>query len=134
ILVPEPSVGDTVAILRGLRDRYEAHHQVRIGEEALAAAAGLSDRYIANRFLPDKAIDLVDQAAARVRLRSRTVPPDTRAAKEQAAALEREKDSAVAEEDYTRAAQLRDQLITARQQLADADSDRAPVMEVMPEE
>jgi ATP-dependent Clp protease ATP-binding subunit ClpC len=134
ILVPEPSVGDTVAILRGLRDRYEAHHQVRIGEEALAAAAGLSDRYIANRFLPDKAIDLVDQAAARVRLRSRTVPPDTRAAKEQAAALEREKDSAVAEEDYTRAAQLRDQLITARQQLAEADSDRAPVMEVTPED
>jgi ATP-dependent Clp protease ATP-binding subunit ClpC len=134
ILVPEPSVGDTVAILRGLRDRYEAHHQVRIGEEALVAAAALSDRYIANRFLPDKAIDLVDQAAARVRLRSRTAPPDTRAAKEQAAALEREKDSAVAEEDYTRAAQLREQLTTAREQLAEARSDRAPVVEVTPED
>ena len=84
ILVPEPSVGDTVAILRGLRDRYEAHHQVRISEEALVAAAGLADRYIANRFLPDKAIDLVDQAAARVRLRSRTTPPDGRAAEDEA--------------------------------------------------
>jgi ATP-dependent Clp protease ATP-binding subunit ClpC len=134
ILVPEPSVGDTVAILRGLRDRYEAHHQVRIGEEALVAAAGLSDRYITNRFLPDKAIDLVDQAAARVRLRSQTASPDTRAAKKQAAALEREKDSAVAEEDDTRAAQLHEQLITARQQLAEAGSDRAPVAEVTPED
>jgi ATP-dependent Clp protease ATP-binding subunit ClpC len=86
ILVPEPSVGDTVAILRGLRDRYEAHHQVRISEEALVAAAGLADRYIANRFLPDKAIDLVDQAAARVRLRSRTTPPDAHAAEEHAEA------------------------------------------------
>ena len=134
ILVPEPSVGDTVAILRGLRDRYEAHHQVRIGEEALVAAAGLSDRYITNRFLPDKAIDLVDQAAARVRLRSQTASPDPRAAKEQAAALEREKDSAVAEEDYTRAAQLHEQLITARQQLAEAGGNRAPVVEVTPED
>jgi len=134
ILVPEPSVGDTVAILRGLRDRYEAHHQVRIGEEALVAAAGLADRYIANRFLPDKAIDLVDQAAARVRLRSRAAPADDRAAKEREAALEREKDSAVAEEDYTRAAQLREELITVRQQLTEAHSDRAPVVEVTPED
>ncbi|MBO0776020.1 MAG: ATP-dependent Clp protease ATP-binding subunit, partial [Actinobacteria bacterium] len=134
ILVPEPSVGDTVTILRGLRDRYEAHHQVRIGEEALVAAAGLSDRYIANRFLPDKAIDLMDQAAARVRLRSRTSPPDTRAAEEQVAGLEREKDSAVAEQDHTRAAQLREQLTTARQQLAEARSDRTPVVEVTPED
>jgi ATP-dependent Clp protease ATP-binding subunit ClpC len=134
ILVPEPSVEDTVAILGGLRDRYEAHHQVRIGEEALVAAAELSDRYITNRFLPDKAIDLADQAAARVRLHSRAASPDTRAAEEQVARLEREKDSAVAEEDYSRAGQLREELITVRQQLAEARSDRVPVVEVTPED
>ena len=77
ILVPEPSVDDTVAILRGLRDRYEAHHQVRFTDEALVAAAELSDRYIADRFLPDKAIDLIDQAGARVRLRTGTPAPAT---------------------------------------------------------
>ena len=73
ILVPEPTVDDTVTILRGLRDRYEAHHQVRYTDEALVAAVELSDRYITDRFLPDKAIDLIDQAGARVRLRTR--PP-----------------------------------------------------------
>ena len=78
ILVSEPSVDDTIEILRGLRDRYEAHHQVRITDEALVAAAELSDRYITGRFLPDKAIDLVDQASARVRLRARTAPADER--------------------------------------------------------
>src|SRR5580700_3838321 len=78
ILVPEPSVSDTIEILRGLRDRYEAHHQVRFTDEALAAAAELSDRYITDRFLPDKAIDLVDQAGARVRLRTKTPARDRR--------------------------------------------------------
>src|SRR5262249_9269416 len=77
IMVPEPSVEDTIAILTGLRDRYETHHQVRITDEALQSAADLSDRYITTRFLPDKAIDLVDQASARVGLRARTPPPDT---------------------------------------------------------
>ena len=72
VLVGEPTVEDTVAILRGLRDNYEAHHQVRITDEALDAAAELSDRYITDRFLPDKAIDLIDQAGARVRLRVKT--------------------------------------------------------------
>src|SRR3954463_12497141 len=92
ILVPEPSVEDTIAILRGLRDRYEAHHQVRYSEEALIAAAEMSDRYITSRFLPDKAIDLIDQAGARVRLRSRTPAPDTRAQEERLASMQREKD------------------------------------------
>ena len=72
VLVPEPTVDDTVAILRGLRDRYEAHHQVRYTDEALVAAVELSDRYVTDRFLPDKAIDLIDQAGARVRLRTTT--------------------------------------------------------------
>ncbi|RBY84993.1 ATP-dependent Clp protease ATP-binding subunit [Blastococcus sp. TF02A-30] len=134
ILVPEPSVEDAVEILRGLKDRYEAHHQVRITDEALVAAAELSDRYITNRFLPDKAIDLVDQASARVRLRSRTAPPDTRAAEERVQSLEREKDSAVAEEDYTRAAQLREELTAARAELEEARSGRTPVVEVTPED
>src|SRR5258708_11442934 len=96
ILVTEPSVDDTIEILRGLRDRYEAHHQVRITDEALVAAAQLSDRYIADRFLPDKAIDLVDQASARVQLRAGTAPPDERELEQHLAALKREKDAAVA--------------------------------------
>src|SRR5918998_1198259 len=78
VLISEPTVDDTVEILRGLKDRYEAHHRVKITEEAIVAAAELSDRYITDRFLPDKAIDLVDQASARVRLRSKTKPVDTR--------------------------------------------------------
>jgi len=86
IMVREPSVEDTIAILTGLRERYEAHHQVRITDEALQSAAELSDRYITTRFLPDKAIDLIDQASARVRLRARTPPPDTGKLDEQPAA------------------------------------------------
>src|SRR6201999_1754138 len=78
IMVPEPSVSDTIEILRGLRDRYEAHHQVRFTDEALIAAAELSGRYITDRFLPDKAIDLIDQAGARVRLRTMTPARDRR--------------------------------------------------------
>ncbi len=110
ILVPEPSVADTIEILRGLRDRYEAHHQVRFTDEALVAAAELSDRYITDRFLPDKAIDLVDQAGARVRLRTRTPARDRREAEQRLQQLQREKDEAVAVEDYGRAAELRDQI------------------------
>src|SRR5260370_885911 len=107
ILVSEPAVADTIEILRGLRDRYEAHHQVRITDEALVAAAELSNRYITGRFLPDKAIDLMDQASARVQLRAGTAPPDERELEQHLAALKREKDAAVAAEDYKRAAQLR---------------------------
>ncbi|MFF4894759.1 ATP-dependent Clp protease ATP-binding subunit [Streptomyces sp. NPDC001068] len=110
ILVGEPSVDDTIEILRGLRDRYEAHHQVRITDEAVVAAAELSDRYITSRFLPDKAIDLMDQAAARVRLRSKTPPTDTRDIEDRIAALSREKDQAVADEEYERAKELRDRI------------------------
>jgi ATP-dependent Clp protease ATP-binding subunit ClpC len=83
VLVGEPTVEDTIAILFGLRDRYEAHHRVKINDEAIIAAAELSDRYITDRFLPDKAIDLMDQAAARVRLRSKTKPQDTRSLEEE---------------------------------------------------
>jgi len=110
ILVPEPSAADTVAILRGLRDSYEAHHQVRFTDEALIAAAELADRYITDRFLPDKAIDLVDQAGARVRLRLMTPARGRREAEHRLEQLHREKDEAVAVEDYARAGTLRDEI------------------------
>jgi ATP-dependent Clp protease ATP-binding subunit ClpC len=134
ILVPEPSVEDTAEILRGLRDRYEAHHQVRITDEAILAAAELSDRYITNRFLPDKAIDLIDQASARVRMRSTTAPADTRELEEHVAQLERDKEAAVAGEAYERANRLKDELADARDRLDDARSSRAPVVEVTPDD
>jgi ATP-dependent Clp protease ATP-binding subunit ClpC len=117
IMVGEPSVEDTVAILRGLRDNYEAHHQVRITDEALDAAAELSDRYITDRFLPDKAIDLIDQAGARVRLRTKTPDADTREHEEQLAQLTRDRDQAVAAENYERASELRDQINRLKEQI-----------------
>ena len=116
VLVSEPSVSQTIEILRGLRDRYEAHHQVRFTDEALVAAAELSDRYITDRFLPDKAIDLIDQAGARVRLKTKTPPRDRREAERRLKQLQREKDEAVATEDYARAAELRDQIAALSQQ------------------
>src|ERR687897_921327 len=104
VLVDEPTVDETVAILFGLRDRYEAHHRVKITEEAIIAAAQLGDRYITDRFLPDKAIDLLDEAAAEVRLRSTVPPVDVKRIEEEIAGLEREKEDAVREEDYEKAA------------------------------
>jgi ATP-dependent Clp protease ATP-binding subunit ClpC len=107
VLVDEPTVDETVAILFGLRDRYEAHHRVHVSDEAIVAAAQLGDRYIADRFLPDKAIDLLDEAAAEVRLRSTVPPVDVRRMEEEIASLEREKDDAVRAEDYEKAANLK---------------------------
>jgi ATP-dependent Clp protease ATP-binding subunit ClpC len=107
VLVSEPTVDDTIEILGGLKDRYEAHHRVKISEEAIVAASELSDRYVTDRFLPDKAIDLVDQAAARVRLRAKTKPPDTRALEEEVKRLRREKDQAVSAEDFEKAQELK---------------------------
>ncbi|MFD7712717.1 ATP-dependent Clp protease ATP-binding subunit [Streptomyces sp. NPDC059786] len=110
ILVPEPTVADAVEILRGLCDRYEAHHQVRYSDEALFAAVELSDRYLTDRYLPDKAIDLMDQAGARVRLRSRTKGTSVRALERELEQLTRDKDQAVADESYERATELRDRI------------------------
>jgi ATP-dependent Clp protease ATP-binding subunit ClpC len=110
ILVPEPTVENTIEILHGLRDRYEAHHQVRFTDEALVAAAELSDRYITDRFLPDKAIDLIDQAGARVRLRTKRPARDRRELEQRLDQLRREKDEAVTAEDYDRAGSLRDEI------------------------
>jgi ATP-dependent Clp protease ATP-binding subunit ClpC len=107
ILVTEPSVEDTVAILRGLRKRYEQHHRVRITDEAAEAAARLSDRYLTDRFLPDKAIDLIDRASARARMRSSAAPNEhTRALEQRVEQLTRAKDIAVDAEDYERAEAL----------------------------
>jgi len=107
VLVREPTVDETIQIIYGLKDRYEAYHRVRITDEAITAAAELADRYIGDRFLPDKAIDLIDQASSRVRLRARTRPVDAKALEEEVKRLERERDQAVAAEDYHRAGQLK---------------------------
>src|SRR4051794_35543712 len=120
ILVAEPSVEDTVEILRGLRDRYEAHHQVRFTDEAVVAAVELSDRYVTDRHLPDKAIDLIDQAGARVRRRVRTPATDLRGLEQELSRLQREKDQAVAAEQYELASQLRDQVAEAQRRLDQA--------------
>ncbi|MGV4925361.1 ATP-dependent Clp protease ATP-binding subunit [Streptomyces sp. BHT-5-2] len=117
ILVPEPTVPDTVQILRGLQDRYEAHHQVRYTKEAVLAAVELSDRYITDRFLPDKAIDLLDQAGARVRLRSATKTPNVRDLEREVEQLGRDKDQAVASEQYERATELRDRIAALTEQI-----------------
>jgi ATP-dependent Clp protease ATP-binding subunit ClpC len=123
ILVPEPSVPDTVEILRGLQDRYEAHHQVRYTDEALVAAVELSDRYLTDRRLPDKAIDLIDQAGARVRLRARTKGTDVRAMEHEVEQLVLDKDQAVADERYEQATQLRDRIVELKQRIAEATGD-----------
>ncbi|CCK26380.1 ATP-dependent Clp protease ATP-binding subunit ClpC [Streptomyces davaonensis JCM 4913] len=125
ILVPEPTTADAIEILRGLRDRYEAHHQVRYSDEALVAAVELSDRYLTDRRLPDKAIDLIDQAGARVRLRSRTKGTDVRAMEREVEQLARDKDQAVADESYEQATQLRDRIVELKQRIADAAGDGA---------
>ncbi|MEE8277116.1 MAG: ATP-dependent Clp protease ATP-binding subunit, partial [Thermoanaerobaculia bacterium] len=107
--VDPPSQEQAVAILKGLRDRYEAHHRVSYDDRALEAAVELSSRYINGRFLPDKAIDVIDEAGARVRLRSMTQPPDLQQMDQEIGRLNKEKEEAVANQDFERAADLRDQ-------------------------
>jgi len=109
IHVNPPGKEDAVAILKGLRDRYEAHHRVQITDAALIAAVELSDRYITQRFLPDKAIDVIDEAGARIRLRSMTKPPNLAELEEQIERLSIQKDEAVKNAEYEEAARLRDQ-------------------------
>lgn len=109
IIVEEPTVEDTIKILNGLRDKYEAHHKVAITDEAIEAAAKLSHRYISDRFLPDKAIDLIDEAASRIRLKSTTAPKELKEAEDKIKELDTEKKTAINNQDYEKAASLRDE-------------------------
>ena len=106
--VPEPSVDLTIDILRGVRDKYEAHHRVSISDKALVAAATLSDRYINDRFLPDKAVDLIDEAGARMRIKRMTAPADLQEIDSKIADVRRQKEAAIDEQDFEKAAGLRD--------------------------
>ncbi|HEX2025241.1 MAG TPA: ATP-dependent Clp protease ATP-binding subunit, partial [Actinomycetota bacterium] len=106
--VNEPTVAHTIDILKGLRDRYESHHRVSFTDEALVAAANLSDRYISDRFLPDKAIDLIDEAGSRMRIRRMTAPPDVREVDEKIAEVQMQMESAVDSQDFSRAQQLKE--------------------------
>ena len=108
IIVGEPSEEEAIEILKGLRDKYEAHHKVKITDEAINAAVKLSSRYIGDRFLPDKAIDLIDEAASRVKLQTFTAPPELKTLEEQKKEIEAEKQSAVNAQEFERAAELRD--------------------------
>ncbi len=108
IRVEEPTTEETVQILRGLRERYEQHHKVNITEEALQAAADLADRYISDRFLPDKAIDLIDEAASRMRIKSMTAPPVYRELEEEIETTRRQKEAAIEAQEFEKAANLRD--------------------------
>ncbi len=126
IYVEEPSVEDTVRILQGLRRRYEQHHGVRISDEALWQAARLADRYITDQFLPDKAIDLIDETAARVRLNAASASPEVRKLMEEIAALEEEEKEAVSQQNYELAAELRDRrgaLVEELRELEDREGD-----------
>jgi ATP-dependent Clp protease ATP-binding subunit ClpC len=117
ITVDEPTAEESVQILKGLRDRYEAHHRVSITDEAIDAAVKLSDRYISDRFLPDKAIDLIDEAGSKVRLRSYTTPPDLKELEVKLEEIRKEKDAAVQSQEFEKAASLRDSEQRLREQL-----------------
>jgi ATP-dependent Clp protease ATP-binding subunit ClpC len=117
ITVGEPSKEEALQILEGLRDKYEAHHKVKITDQALKAAVELSDRYITDRYLPDKAIDLIDEAASRVRIKTFTAPPDLKKLEDDLANLEKEKSEAISLQDYEKAAKVRDQEGSIRKQL-----------------
>jgi len=122
ILVAEPNVEQTVEILRGLRERYEAHHGVKISDEALVAAASLADKYISDRFLPDKAIDLMDEAASKIRLQASFLPQEVRQALDKAERVRREKEEAIKGQDFEKAASLRDKEKVLRQKLEELES------------
>ena len=109
IIVEEPTVEDTIRILKGLRDKYEAHHKVAITDEAIEAAASLSHRYISDRFLPDKAIDLIDEAASRIRLKSSTAPKELKELEDKIKEVDTEKRTAINNQDFEKAASLRDE-------------------------
>ena len=117
VMVGEPSVTDTIEILRGLKERYEEHHRLKISDEALVAAATLGDRYISDRFLPDKAIDLVDEAGSRVRLMNSKLPTAAKEVDKQLRQVQKQKEDAVRQQDFTKAGELRDREVELREQI-----------------
>ncbi|HZX45813.1 MAG TPA: ATP-dependent Clp protease ATP-binding subunit, partial [Clostridia bacterium] len=119
IMVGEPTVDETIQILAGLRDKYESHHRVKITDEAIRAAAVLSDRYIADRFLPDKAIDLIDEAASKVRIKTITAPPELKELEEKIEDIKKEKEEAISHQEFEKAAALRDEERKLKQQLGE---------------
>jgi len=123
VLVEEPSVDDTLEILRGIKDRYEEHHQLEITDEALKAAATLAARYIPDRFLPDKAIDLVDEAASRVRIKHRTMPITLKEARQLADSVRKDKDAALATQQYDYAAKLRERELQIDEKIKKLDEE-----------
>jgi len=139
VLVEEPTVEETIAILRGIKERYEQHHKLEITDEALKAAAELAARYIPDRHLPDKAIDLIDEAASRVRLQQSATPGPLKEAIRRLEAIQREKEAAITAQNYERAAELRDQEMKLRQQIEQieaglvTEAESAPKPRVLPE-
>ena len=125
VTVGEPTKEETLQILKGLRDKYEAHHRVKITDEALEAAVNLSDRYINDRFMPDKAIDLIDEGAAKVRIESLTTPPDLKELEDRIASLDKEKEDAIMIQDFEKAAYLRDKEKEVKDQLENMKKDWA---------
>ena len=117
VTVEEPTIEETVSILRGIKDRYEAHHRLEISDEAVQAAADLAARYIADRFLPDKAIDLIDEASSRVRLKKSKAPPSLKDALQGLEAIQREKEAAISAQQYELAADLRDREVKLREKI-----------------
>ena len=115
--VGEPSIDDTIEILRGLRERYEQHHRLKITDDALIAAATLGDRYISDRFLPDKAIDLIDEAGSRVRLLNSKLPPAAKEVDKELRLVQKEKEDAVRDQDFTKAGELREKEVELREQI-----------------
>ncbi|MCK9487476.1 MAG: ATP-dependent Clp protease ATP-binding subunit [Dehalococcoidia bacterium] len=123
VKVDEPNVEDTIQILEGVRPAYEEHHKLRISDEAVRAAAELSSRYVSDRFLPDKAIDLIDEAAARVRIRRHATPPSVREVQSGLEAIRREKDQAIANQQYEYAAELREREVRLQAQLEELEQE-----------
>ncbi|GGI39771.1 ATP-dependent Clp protease ATP-binding subunit [Mammaliicoccus stepanovicii] len=123
VKVEEPNTEDSISILKGLRDRYEAHHRINISDDAIEAAVNMSDRYISDRFLPDKAIDLIDEASSKVRLRNYTTPPSLKELEAELETVKKEKDSAVHSQEFENAANLRDKQTKLEKQLEDTKNE-----------
>lgn len=123
VTVDEPNTEDSISILKGLRDRYEAHHRINISDEAIEAAVNMSDRYISDRFLPDKAIDLIDEASSKVRLRNYTTPPSLKDLESELETVKKEKDAAVHSQEFENAANLRDKQTKLEKQLEDTKNE-----------